>query len=123
MTPEALAKRILAAREFAVPLDEKKQVTARRPAETQVLEMFKSSGEGKMTLRVGLEDVKRHVVGWAGFTEADLIPSGASDPVEFSQEVFALWVEDNRDAVNKIAQAILDKVIEHEKQAEEAEKN
>lgn len=55
---------------------------------------------------------RKHVTGWAGVTEADLIEDGKKDPVEFSAELFDLVISDKPDWW----QAIYKHVIERAQQ-------
>lgn len=43
-----------------------------------------------------LELMKRHVIGWRGFSMADLIGAhvGSTDPLEWSEELFREWIPD-----------------------------
>ena len=114
MTPDVLVKKLLAQRESWVDLPGGKRVRIRRPAETEVFEMLVLKGGKPTGLKVGLDEVKRRVVGWEGFTEADLIVSGASDPVEFDADLWQTMIADRRDWVPPIAQALIDAIVARE---------
>jgi hypothetical protein len=119
MTPDVLIKKLLAQRESWVDLPDGKRVRIRRPAEAQLADLVVRDAAGKPSgLRIGLDEVKRYVTGWEGVTEADLIVSGASDPVDFDPALWASVIEDRRDWVGPIAQALLDAILQHETAAE-----
>lgn len=124
MSPEQLVSAALAARAFWVPLPDGRRVRLRRPSEYDVRNLIRRDTGGAVTTIVAdLPDVKRAAIEWEGFTEADIIPSGASDPVPFSQDVFAVWIEDNRSALAVLAQALIDAVIAHESAQVDTAKN
>lgn len=122
MTPEQLLAAALAQRETVVPLTESRSVTIRRPPEIAIPRMLRKSGE-QTQLHAGLDEVKSHVVAWHGFTEADFMAGGAADPVAFDARLWVVWIEDHRDHIGTVAQAIVDAVIAHEKRTAEAQKN
>lgn len=64
---------------------------------------------------VYVEQVCSYVQGWEGFTEATILGEavGASDPVEFSADLWAEYVRDHSEYVKKIARAIADTVEAH----------
>lgn len=97
-----------------------KRVRIIRPTETELAEFFQGS-----RLTVGLEQVKRYVVDWEGFTEADLIGAalGASDPVPFDAALWAEVVADQSAWVRQLAQDLLDHVLAHRVAAAADEKN
>lgn len=115
MSPEQLVAAALAARAFWVPLPDGRRVRLRRPSEYDVRSMVRRDAGGKVTsIAADLPDVKRFAVDWEGFRECDIVPNGAGDPVAFDAEVFGVWVEDRRDALATLAQALVDAVIAHE---------
>ena len=97
-----------------------KRVRIIRPTETELPEFFQG---GRLT--VGLDHVKRYVVDWEGFTEADLIGAalGASDPVPFDAALWAEVVADQSTWVRQLAQDLLDHVVAHRVAAAADEKN
>lgn len=97
-----------------------KRVRIIRPTESELPEFFQG---GRLT--VGLEQVKRFVVDWEGFTEADLIGAalGASDPVPFDPTLWAEVVADQSTWVRQLAQDLLDHVVAHRVAAAADEKN
>lgn len=98
-----------------------KRVRIIRPTETELSQQFFQGGR----LVVGIEQVKRFVVDWDGFTEADLLgPTvGAADPVPFDAAVWAEVVSDKASWVRQLAQDLLDHTIAHRLAAEADEKN
>ena len=97
-----------------------KRVRIIRPTETELGTLFKGGH-----LFVGIEEVKRFVVDWEGFTEADLLgPAiGAADPVPFDAALWAEVVADKVRWVRQLAQDILDHVVSHRLAADEDAKN
>lgn len=65
-----------------------------------------------LTVGLTVDTVCRYVDGWDGFTEADILgPAvGGSDPAAFTPALFALWVRDDLDALQTLAEAIVDSV-------------
>lgn len=102
-------------REQSVDLGDGKSVTFRRPPEAEMNDLLVSEpGSDKVTFLVDVQHVRKYVVGWKGFTEADLLGSavGSDTPVEFDA---ALWDElcsDRLEWVTKVAKAILDCVVQ-----------
>lgn len=124
MTPEQLIAAALAQRAQWVPLGEGKRVRMRRPSEFDMRGLVLRDADGTASgLKADLPEVKKFAIDWDGFKESDLIQGGADDGVPFHPEVFAVWVEDARQAVTTLAQAIIDAVIAHEAKRQEIEKN
>ena len=120
MNPDILVKKLLAQREFWVYLEPGKRVKVRRPAETEILSLVSRNAVGGIDgLSAGIAEVRRYAVDWEGFTEADLIVSGASDAVPFHPDLWATVAEDRRDFVGKVATSIVNSVLEHEKRKAE----
>lgn len=122
MTPQQLIAAALAQRETSVPLGGERRVKIRRPSEVAIPKMLRREAES-MVIHAGIVEVKEHVVGWEGFTEADFMAGGASDPVPFDRELWSVWIEDHRDSVGTVSQAIVDAVVAHERRVVETEKN
>lgn len=123
MTPEALVKKLLAQRDFWCDVAPGKRIKLRRPAEMEWLGLLVRE-EGKVVgLRVGLPEVKRYAVDWEGVTEADMIPSGASDAVEFHPDVFAAVIEDRSAWCAQCAAALSDRVVEYLQAQDDAQGN
>lgn len=118
MTPDIIVKKILASREFWCDLGGGKRIKLRRPAEAEVMDMLKRADGKIVGIAIGLSEIKRFAVDWEGFTEADLIPSGASDVVAFAPDLFAVVIEDRADWVAKASTALVEKIVAHEGAAE-----
>lgn len=91
-----------------------KKIIFTRPPEVEMNSILKFK-DGKATWLVDVDHVKKYVVGWDGFTEADLLGAavGAADPVAFDADLWAAYVEDDNDLVSKVASAILEAVVNH----------
>jgi hypothetical protein len=98
-----------------------KRVRIIRPTEVELAQHFVKAGE----ISVGVDEVRRFVVDWDGFTEADLLGAsvGASDPVAFTPELWAEVVSDHIEWVRTLARKLLDAAIEHRTQAGADTKN
>lgn len=102
-----LIAKVRARREHAVPLDGGKSVTVRRPAEAEF---------GRVASDKAVDLVADFVVGWQGFTEADLLGPevGASDiDVPFDADLWREVVRDRIDWVKVVAQRLGELVTEH----------
>ena len=101
MDAQKLIEKMLAQRESWVELEPGLRVRVRRPAEAD----FTAFREG-----VTVDQVAAQTVDWEGFTEATLIGGalGSSDPMPFSQ---AVWAEVVRDRVEWLA-LLANKLIE-----------
>jgi hypothetical protein len=99
-------------REGSVDLGDGKKVVFRRPTEVELSDLLTTEGD-KATWSVGIDHVRKYVIGWEGFTAADFLGAdiAAADPVPWSQ---ALWNEICSDDIvltGKVAKAILDSVV------------
>ena len=112
-------------RERSVDLGDGLSVQFLRPAEAEFPSMLATTDGGQATWSVGIEQVKRCVTGWKGFTEASLLGGaiGSSDPLDFDAEVWAEVCADRIEWNQKIAKAILDSVIDHLTKRDETAKN
>lgn len=92
-----------------------------RPSEEQLGQGIVIAG----TISIGYDEVKRFVVDWSGFTQADLLGSaiGTSDPVAFAPDLWAEYVTDNTDAYRLVAQKLLDLCLQHVEQRAQDRKN
>lgn len=106
MDAAVLLLKRLGQRTHWVDLPDGKRVQVRRPPEVE----FAQYVDG-----VSREHVSRCVVGWSGFTEADLLgPSaGSSDPAEFSPELWADVVADRVDYVRIVADGLAKTITDH----------
>ncbi len=98
-SPEILLQKRQAQRESLVDLDGVRKVRIRRPLETELLRLQ----------RLDMIDAALQcVVGWEGFTEADVLQSGGEDEVPFHPALFRDVVCDRFDWIAKIDKAIGD---------------
>lgn len=101
-------------REQSVDLGDGKSVTFRRPPEAEMNALLVSEpGSDKVTFSVDVQHVRKYVVGWKGFTEADLLGSaiGSDTTVEFDVDLWDEMCSDRLEWVTKVAKAILDSVV------------
>jgi|SRR5690606_23768721 len=101
-------------REQSVDLGDGKSVTFRRPPEAEMNALLQSEpGSDKVTFSVDVEHVRKYVVGWKGFTEADLLGEtvGSDTPVDFDRDLWDEMCSDRVVWVTKVARAILDSVV------------
>lgn len=108
----ALRKR----REKWVDTDEGKRVQFRRPTESEMGAHLEVRGQGESatsTWVIRNDDVFKYVVGWEGYTEADILGAavGASDPLPFDADLFREFALDNVDLLGKVAKGILDSIL------------
>lgn len=116
MTPEQLIAKLLAQRESWVEVEPGKRVKVRRPDESEQADF-----RGGMSVELML----RHVVGWEGFTEADILGAGvgASDAVAFDAALFATLARDHMAWFEPISVEIATRIAEHWKAREATAKN
>jgi hypothetical protein len=97
-----------------------------RPAENDMADFLKPGAEpDKRVWVVDISHVCKYVVGWTGFTEADLLGEavGSADEVAFDAELWAEVVSDRVEWRTKVADAILDSIVSHLTAKEAAAKN
>lgn len=124
MSPEQLIAAALAGRAEWFDLPDGKRVRIRRPSEYETRQLFVRDADGKVaSLQADLPEVRKHVVDWSGFTEADFTPAGSSDAVPFSAELWAVWIEDRREALHAVASKIIGLIVAHEEKRADAAKN
>jgi hypothetical protein len=116
MDVKQLSAAILKRREKSVDMGDGKKIIVRRPPETAMGPLIQDVGEGKVTFRVGVEEVKKYVVGWEGYTEADFYGAGVGSTdtaVPFDSALWAVMVEDDTSLMAKVSSVILDAVVAH----------
>lgn len=115
MASEAI-KRLLAARERWITLEDSKDVKVRRPAEIRMLDFMQSGSPEKFA---------GCVVDWRGFTEASIFgASVASDsPMPFDADLWQELALDNAKWLAKVAEAVREDCSQHLQAREEAAKN
>jgi len=106
MDAAVLLLKRLGQRTHWVDLPDGKRVQVRRPPEVEFARYVNG---------VSAEHVAACVVGWSGFTEADLLGSsaGSSDAAEFSPELWADVVRDRIDYVRIVAEGLARTITEH----------
>lgn len=116
MTPQQLIAKLLAQRETTLELAPGKTVQVRRPAEAEMSELRRLTG---------VESACRFVVGWAGFTEADVLGAeiGANSPADFDAELWRHIVSDRVEWLEAVVLCIRGQVSQHIEQKAEAAKN
>jgi len=124
MSPEQLIAAALAGRAEWFDLADGKRVRIRRPSEYETRQLFVRDDGGKVSsIQADLPEVKKHVVDWSGFTEADFTPAGSSDAVPFNAELWAIWIEDRRESLFAVANKIIALVLAHEEAKVDTAKN
>lgn len=68
--------------------------------------------------RIDISFVARHVVGWEGVKESDLIPGGDPEPVAFDQDVFAAWLADRADLWPALTEGVVNSFRAYEEAQE-----
>lgn len=68
------------------------------------------------------EVARRHINGWAGVKESDLIPGGSDDGVKFERDLFNEVIADQQDWWMPIYQEIIRDAIERAEQKAESKK-
>lgn len=116
MSPDVLIAKLLAQRESWVEVAPGRRVKVRRPDESEMAD-FRSGMNVQLLLR--------HVVGWEGFTEADILGEGigAADPVPFDAALFATVARDRMAWFEPISVEIATRIAEHWKTREATAKN
>ena len=119
-----LITQLRAQRQSWVDLAPGKRVQIIRPAESQISEFLRTTGNGR-SLVVELAQVCKYTVGWDGITEADLLGAavGACDPVPFDSELWAEVVADRSEWLNRVAIGLSESITNYFNKKAEAEKN
>ena len=124
MASKELLAKLKNRRQKSVEVAEGKTVQFMRPPEADFPSLL-SFTDGKGVWNVTLEHVRKYVTGWKGVTEADLIGAsvGSSDEEEFDAELWGEVAADNFEWQQKVAQAILDSVVNHITERDATAKN
>lgn len=111
-------------RERWVDLGDGRRVKFLRPVESEQGEMVKFEGT-EATWTVGLDQVRKFVIGWEGFTEASIVGAdvGGDLVVPFERELFDELVSDDLAWVGKVARAILDSIVDYNVKKADVAKN
>lgn len=98
-----------------------KRVRIIRPTEYEMAETFVKGGQ----IRIGFAEACRFVVDWQGFSEADLLGAavGSSDPLPFTQALWAEVLGDHIKWVPVVTQALMDAAVTHQKKLSDDAKN
>jgi hypothetical protein len=127
MTPEQIDALMREQRSVWIDLPESLgaglSVRVERPEEAEVGEFLRTVGGGKAIWSCNLEQVKRVVTGWRGFTEATFVESGASDEVAYSRGLWSAWVADHVAAAGPVAEKVVALLAAHRFSTAETEKN
>lgn len=115
MSKELVAQ-ILAQRESRLELQPGKSVVVRRPSEYEMV--APKSG-------TSLDFILRYVVGWDGYTEADLLGQavGSDQPVGWDPAVFAVYLTDRMADIRAIDTHLGGLITAYAKQRESVAKN
>jgi len=91
-----------------------KSYLLRRPTLTNLMQWSGNNGE---------DLVRRCLVGWRGFVEADLVPSGSSEECAFELEAAIEWLMDRPEDMAAIADELRARVLAFVAEQKEDEKN
>lgn len=125
MTPEQIIAAMNEQCSCWVEVEPGKHVRVQRPLESQ-FPLYLRPGEGPEDPArwvCSFEQVKQVATGWKGFTEADLIESGASDAVPFSPQLWARVVSDKVAYATPVASKVTEMIAGHQFSLDETEKN
>ncbi len=129
MKPEHILKAMRAQRELGVDMGNDRRMTLLRPTELEIqrdLIKLLPGADGKPVpqLLIDTDTVHRYVVGWTGYTEADLLgPVGGSDAAPFAPELVQEWLSNNPDDIGKLLDALFGCITDHINARAEAAKN
>jgi hypothetical protein len=98
---EALKK----SRQFPVKCDHI-TLTLRRPTHLDVQGMGEFDFSRKSV-------IVNYVVGWAGVTEADILPNGDDSTIDFDLDLFQAWIADKPEYWARIGQSLTDAYLEN----------
>jgi hypothetical protein len=116
MTPEQLASKMREARRSWIDLPDGKAVLLERPRTAEM---------GRFGSGVTVDSVVPLIVGWRGFTEADLLGAsvGSADPAEFSTELWEEVLKDRVSYFKPVLDALVRIVSEHSERLKAIEGN
>jgi hypothetical protein len=129
MKPEHILKAMRAQRELGVDMGNERRMTVLRPTELEIQrDLVKllpgPAGTPVPTLQIDTDTVHRYVVGWAGYTEADLLgPAGGSDAAPFAPELVQEWLSNHPEDIGKLLDALFTCITTHINARAEAAKN
>lgn len=111
----SLIERLRAARRTRIP-SRGKVFLARRPTALEMAEL--RGGQ----IRQG-DLITRFVIGWESISEADLVPGGGPDPVEFESALFGEYIADHPEHWEALVTGIRAEYDAYEERLEESLKN
>lgn len=133
MNAEQILKAMRTQRELGVPMggppEAPRRMTLLRPTELEIQrDLLKllpgKDGTPMAKLEVDPDKVHNYVVGWDGYTEADLLgPAGGSDAAPFAPELVREWLANNPADIHVLVEALLTAVATHINSKAEAAKN
>jgi len=94
-----------------------RKFTVCRPTDLEMLELNRVGPISQGDI------LHKFVIGWEGFTEADLFPGGTGEPVPFEKGIFAEWIADHPEHWNDISTAVVDAYKAHKEKQEATAKN
>lgn len=107
-----LSEKIRRARETVVEIG-KFKFTIRRPTEVEMIDFSRDPRP---------RDLLRHVIGWEGVSEIDLVPGGDPHPLAFDAEALIEWITDNAEMFGRLVDAIVDLFHKHRQSLDDTEK-
>lgn len=124
MAGNAQAAALRKRREKWVDIDEGKRILFRRPTESEMGAHLEGNGEDR-TWVIRNDDVFKYVIGWEGYTEADILGAavGSSDLLPFDAELFREFSLDDVGMLGKVAKGILDSILSYISQKAAVAKN
>ena len=129
MKPEHILKAMRAQRELGVDMGNDRRMTLLRPTELEIqrdLIKMMPGPDGAPVAQLLIDPDKLHsyVVGWSGYTEADLLgPVGGSDAAPFAPELVQEWLANNPADIGTLLDALLGCITQHINARAEAAKN
>lgn len=109
-----LADKIRAARTLRLPAGGHTFV-ALRPTDMDMVEFQATDRHPRHLLK--------HIIGWDGVREMDIVPSGDPHPAPFDPEALAEWLKDRLDILGEIAAGLLKAYADHQAAKDTAVKN
>jgi hypothetical protein len=103
MTENPIITKLRAGRASSVAIDNR-TFTVRRPTLHEYLQY--RTPDGKVYIPV--DDLRKFVTDWSGFTELDFWGGGSGEPVKFDPDLFMEWVVD----YPKIWSRLLNEILE-----------
>lgn len=139
MNAEQILKAMRTQRELGVPMHAAattggpegapRRITLLRPTELEIqrdlLKLLPGpDGQPTARLMVDTDAIHKYVVGWSGYTTADLLgPAGGSDAAPFAPELVQEWLANNPADIHVLVEALLTAVSTYINSKAEAAKN